>query len=344
MKTPFTPFFKRADTPLTRVSRCPFAPNHPLPFVADDATVHYVGDGCQLSYRWHDAFDVFVAVLEARFAPVDGSRLEIPIESHLYDLHLVYQLTGSSNFMPLASSQTRPVLSLPARHHMQVYAPPGSGVIHILPDGQTLHFALAVVVPKGDWVTRYPAVGNSPMEELIRSRKEMAHEYRYLGPTPSTESVLFWINRLLNTPPRSGMSLDDALNGPMVRLIKEHSDELADRHRARQLVATVRLWVADYVSGMDGSQPPPSAELSAQVFATTPRRIRELHRKFHAQKFAQFISYCRVEEAKQRLRAGESIAAVALKLGWADVPTFSKHFKKSTGQTPGHFIKETAHK
>lgn len=98
-KTPFTLYLNQANIPLQRIDSRSFVPAYPLPFVAGDTTTHHVGERCCVNYRWHDAFDVFVAVLEARLV----AGLSIPVESHLPDLYLMYQLQGESRFVPDAA-------------------------------------------------------------------------------------------------------------------------------------------------------------------------------------------------------------------------------------------------
>lgn len=341
MKTPFTPYFKQASIPLSQVSREPFEPLYPLAFVQADCTEYWVGGACQFIYRWHDGYDVFVAVLEARIAGVSGSLpVDLAVESLLNDLHLVYQLQGQSAFRPPTGPPRRAeALTLAAGHHIEVYAPPSKAALRIKPRKETCRYAIAAVVPKGDWVTRHPIEDTDPIAALIHDLKAHKTQHRLVGPTPCSPAVQLLLNSILTLPRDYGMSLDDALNGPMVDLLGRHRTEDRDQQKADQLVAAARLWVKTYIRAMDGSQAPPTVALAAAALSTLPRRIRGHHHRLHGEKFSDYIVRYRIETAKLRLRAGEAIAAVALKLGWADVPAFSKQFKKSTGMTPGKFTK-----
>lgn len=51
----------------------------------------------------------------------------------------------------------------------------------------------------------------------------------------------------------------------------------------------------------------------------------------------QFRQEKRMEIARQALATGDSISAVAERLGFADVYTFSKQFRAATGESPGHY-------
>ncbi|WP_262249841.1 hypothetical protein [Parapedobacter soli] len=122
MQTPFTPHFRNASIPLTEVSSEPFVPTYPLPFVGSESAAYYVGDGCQLNYRWHDAFDVFLAVLEVNVADAQQT-ITIPVSSHLNDVHLVYQLMGTSHIQPVKGTGN-PTIQLSEDHRFAAYTPP----------------------------------------------------------------------------------------------------------------------------------------------------------------------------------------------------------------------------
>ncbi|WP_139215845.1 helix-turn-helix domain-containing protein, partial [Parapedobacter composti] len=317
MKTPFTLHFGLAVPLLTCLRNRPFAPSHPMPFVAADATVYYAGDGCQLIYRWYDAFNVFVAVLEA-YLPA-AAAVELRVESHLHDLYLVYQLAGHSAFRAAAPLDSH-ALHLPRNHHVAVYTPPASAVVRIVPDRQTHRYALATCVPKGKWLTRHVRSRQNPFDELLLYQKQQLAEYRYLRPSPISHHMHTWLHLLLTMPRHAGIFMDYALQRPVAHLVALCYDECKQAEhdgRSAALVDTARQLIQKLVARMDGSQPPPTVGQVAATLQTTPRRLRELHRRLHGHKLIQHITACRIEEAKRRLSTGHSIAAVAYGLGWA---------------------------
>lgn len=338
MKTPFTPYFKLASLSLTQVSRQPFVPSHPMPFVAGETTAFYVGDGCQLCYRWHDGFDVFVAMLEACLSDVNGS-LDIPVASHLRDLHLVYQLAGYSTFRPPATSAA-PALQLPSSHHLIVNTPPATATLHFRPDQHTRRFTIAVIVPKSKWLARHSGDGHNPLEELFDFRNHQPREHRYLAPAPISPQVQVWLHLLLNVPRYAGLVMDDALNHPVAHLVEQHRTEYNPTKHVKKdqsLIAAARSLARELVALMDGQGAPPRIEQIATALHTTNPRLRRLHLMYHGQRFIHYIYKCRLEEAKQRLRRNLSIATVAHQLGWSEHANFSNEFKHYTGMSPTEY-------
>src|SRR5690606_19835652 len=213
MQTPSTPIFNHATIPLTRVSRQPFEPLYPMPFVTADCTEYWVGGSCQFIYRWHDGFDVFVATLEARIANPSGVAIHLPVESLLSDLHLVYQLVGSSDFAGL---------TLAAQEHLLVYAAPARAPLLIQAHPQSGSYAATAVVPKSSWVTRNPTDPGNPLADLRQCLVTRPTEYHALPAATTPPTAVAWVDLLLTTPPESGMLLDDALNHPVVNLMETH--------------------------------------------------------------------------------------------------------------------------
>lgn len=344
MKTPFTPYFKRANVRLIQVDGRPFVPSYPMPFIAAESTAYYVGDGCQLIYRWHDAFDVFVAVLEAYFpVALDSTRMEIPIESHLSDLHLVYQLRGTSHFIPPPTSLIDTPLVLSGDHRMEVYAPPSGAKLYLHPDAHSKRFVVAVVVPKGDWVTRHPVDGHHPMDELLLMLRQQYSNYRYLEPGPIISTMRVWLHLLFTLPAYPGMFMDHALNDIVVHLLTTHRSEHARQMRdgrIPEVLESARLLAQKLVSRMDGSEPPPMIEKIANKLQTTSRRLRQLHLWHYKKRFVHHIYACRMEEAKRRLERGFPIAAVAYQLGWTEHPNFTNQFRRYTGISPSEYRRQ----
>ncbi|MFC3198232.1 helix-turn-helix domain-containing protein [Parapedobacter deserti] len=336
MKTPFTAYFKQASIPLVEVNKQPFVPSHPMPFVAEESKLYYVGDGCQLNYRWHDAFDVFVAVLEAYLPDTKAGLLAVPVASHLSDIHLVYQLAGHSEFRPPATPVASE-LQLARSHQLIVYTAPAVATLYIKPDKLTHRFTIAVAVPKRKWLSRHSGDEQNPLEALFLFRQRSLHEHRYLSPARISPQVYMWLHLLLTVPRYAGLVMDDALNHPVAHLVEQHRMEYADAKRIKRdqaLVATARTLARKLVARMQGSEPVPTVDQIAAALHTTNQRLRRLHLLYHGQRFFHYIYTCRLEEAKQRLSSGLPVAAVAYQLGWSEPTNFAAEFRKYTGSTP----------
>lgn len=338
MKTPFTAYFEEAGVRPSPRELLRHEPRYALPFVREASTVSFVAPGVEVLYRWHDAYDVFVALLEARL----DRALVFPVESHLSDLHLVYQLYGSTCFEgEQARPRRAPEVTLAKDTRMEIYTPPARAIMSLHPSRPGGAYALAAVVPKSGWVTRHPADGESRMEKLIQSLKAEQSAHYYLHPSPINPAMRAWLHLLLTTPPYIGMRLDDALNGPMVRLLEEHRQEHRRQLRAsddRAFINAVRLLVRQWVARMENGNPPTVA-LVARAMQTTVRRIRQAHIQHFNQRFDHYVFACRVDEAKARLDHELPISAIAYQLGWSDHGNFSREFKRHTGFSPSTYRK-----
>jgi len=342
MKTPFTLLFDQSSMALANVGRRPFVPTYALPFVGQAVTAYRVGGTCQLIYRWHDAFDVFVAVLEA----FSLEPLEIPVASHLFDLHLVYQLHGASQIIPEAAGPTvRDPIELIEGHRMEVYTPPARAVLRLRPDRLTHRYALAAVVPKGDWITRHPAQGESPMEALIQHLRQRYAEHRYLHPAPITPAMHAWLHLLFSTPPYAGMALDNALNGPMVELVDAHRREYlrtAHEKQRKEVAGAARLLVRELVARMDGEKPVTVNDV-AEAMHITRHELWKAHYAEHLTGITHYINDCMMARAKELLGEGRTVKDVGMFLGYSTPNNFSRSFKKKYGISPDDYRKRNGH-
>lgn len=335
MKRPFTIYFSRAGVPLTQVADPPFLPQYPMAFVPEDKWVNLTGPGCDLILREHDGYNVYVAVLEVQLDNPHHS-LTIPVESLLHDLHMVYQLSGNSEF---------PGLALPAGHHTQIYAPPTQGNVLIKVDPETHRYAVCTIVPKGKWVSRDIDDTQNPLFQLIMCLKEGHRQFRYLPATSLSSHVRAWIHLLLTARPSPHLMMDNALTHPLGNLLEIHLSECGQQKRHEEvkrknnaLVDSARTMVVELLGRLkDGELP--ELEGIARQLGTTADVIRKLHYENHQQKFNHYVVRCRIDEAKRRLSHGDSIGSITFALGWTDDTHFVKQFKKHAGMTPGEFLK-----
>jgi AraC-like DNA-binding protein len=114
---------------------------------------------------------------------------------------------------------------------------------------------------------------------------------------------------------------------------------------------SVPAWIADDAEvGPDGASRVPYGAIDRYVRANLSRRIAvhelaglarlsvfQLFRAFRRDRATtpcRFVLELRIEHAKQRLRAGASIAETAFQTGFADQSHLTRQFKRLTGLTP----------
>ena len=336
---PFTPDFSNASIRLTQVSSTLFKPQYDMPFTGPESTAYYVGDGCQLSYRWHDAFDVFIATLEVKVADA-RKPITLPVSSHLSDLHLVYQLVGRSRFVPIKEN-VKPEVGLDEGHYFAAYTPPASSVLQIEPDPKSRGFAMVACVPKSAWLTRHRHPKPSPMEALIGCLRQKHAEHQLIQPAPITPPIRAWLHLLLTTSPRPGLLMDDALHHPTAHLVEQHRMECARAGRAddeHALAMATRQLVQSLVSRLDGDKLLTVSELAA-VMQVRPKTVRSAHQRFYGSSLDAYIYEQLMVRAKTMLDGGMTIKAVSLTLGYSTQNNFSRSFKKQYGISPSDYQK-----
>ena len=80
-----------------------------------------------------------------------------------------------------------------------------------------------------------------------------------------------------------------------------------------------------------------SIGLSAKMLGLHPRTLQK-RLKTEGLSFSQLLQNTRLQIAKHALRQPDnSVTDIALKVGYAEIAVFSRHFKKWTGLTPSQF-------
>jgi AraC-like DNA-binding protein len=88
---------------------------------------------------------------------------------------------------------------------------------------------------------------------------------------------------------------------------------------------------------LDDLESPPSLDDLAHTLGCRKETlIRTFRRQFHTTPYA-FLNNARIEKAKQRLKAGEKIADVAVDLGFCDQSQLHRTFVRYTASTPGQY-------
>lgn len=82
-----------------------------------------------------------------------------------------------------------------------------------------------------------------------------------------------------------------------------------------------------------------SLEDAAQASGISPQYLSRIFSEEMHESFIDYLTRVRMQKARQLLRDGNSIKAIALELGYTDPNYFSRLFKKVTGLTPKEFAR-----
>lgn len=94
-------------------------------------------------------------------------------------------------------------------------------------------------------------------------------------------------------------------------------------------LARVETWLHDNYAG------PVSLAAAAGVAGLSTKYFSKLFRDRTGVRFSDWVRSVRIRRAMDRMRAGDcSVATVAIDVGFGDLRTFERVFKKQTGLTP----------
>jgi AraC-like DNA-binding protein len=122
------------------------------------------------------------------------------------------------------------------------------------------------------------------------------------------------------------------------RLVLDHMSKMKFKREQTKQEVFRALWQARSIMEEDVRRNPSLEQICSEIGMSKYHFIRTFKQTFGVAPY-QFLKQKRLEEARRELIMGLSTLDVALSFGYADVPTFSKAFKKAFGQTPGQIKK-----
>ena len=335
MKKTITLAIHRTYPEAKPVTRFPFTPTYRLAYA--DETACWQHPDFSLVLQQHDAFDVYLLLLEIRVRePSAGKLWCLPLTTHRSDLHWLYQLAGNSTFRHETGTTER-VVRLGAQQHRQLYSPQLWAQLDVQPD-EGGRYLLVDVVVKENWLSRYHPARAGRVEALIAYLRQQPDRCRHSRSYPIVPAVSGNLHLLFTLPARRYMEMDAAVYGPVTALVNLYRSPSPPTVRAgpgqsaQELVAAVQQVVVQQVG--HGVWPRPQ-ELSV-AFAIHLRKLQRLFRAIAGSSLQAFISDVRMQEAWRRLaNERQEPAAVAFGLGYREQAAFNHQFKKHFGITPG---------
>lgn len=76
------------------------------------------------------------------------------------------------------------------------------------------------------------------------------------------------------------------------------------------------------------------------IHGTSKFHLLRLFKRYYGQTPKQYLTYKRMERARQLLRSGRSVSQTCFEVGFDSPCSFSTLFKRYSGQTPSDFRKE----
>ena len=134
-------------------------------------------------------------------------------------------------------------------------------------------------------------------------------------------------------------ALLEAVSFPEVRAQMEHifghlNDWVLSGRRS-----TSAAWIMDVKNYIRGSYNDPDLNVNrvADEFGKNPSYLSRSFLRLTGTSILDYIHYYRIQEAKILIGRGETLASAATAVGYTNVLTMSRAFKKYEGTTPGKF-------
>lgn len=121
------------------------------------------------------------------------------------------------------------------------------------------------------------------------------------------------------------------------RFLQTQNGSLAPSHRRGMVQGTLRHRVSEYIRSLDPlSGEPDTIETAAEKLAISPRRFTDLFREITGMSRLEYVHTQRLQRAKELLLSRRaSIEQAAYQVGFEDLTTFYRVFRRREGMTPG---------
>ena len=84
----------------------------------------------------------------------------------------------------------------------------------------------------------------------------------------------------------------------------------------------------------------PDLDSLSCIHGTSKFHLLRLFKKYYGQTPKQYLTYKRMERARQLLKSGRTVSETCFEVGFDSPCSFSTLFKRYSGCTPSHFRKE----
>ena len=206
-----------------------------------------------------------------------------------------------------------PIIALPPRH-----------LLHLKSDGGR-HTSLICAL-KAEVVDRWLPAGFEWTDRRLEACLDIAN--------PTIRTILLHLSQELRHRGLASRELCDALTLQLGIEVARHLNAVNEATEKGGL-ADWRLRVIDTMLTEPG-EPPTLVDLAKHCRMS----VRQLTRAFRSSRgcsIGDYMAQTRIEVAKRRLAAGESIKSLALAMGFSSQSNFTHAFRKATGVTPSEF-------
>ncbi|PEQ11875.1 AraC family transcriptional regulator [Novosphingobium sp. PC22D] len=213
------------------------------------------------------------------------------------------------------------------------------GDIVLLPPGETLFIGGG----SGRQASLVCELDPAPIHEIVGQRLEW--DDQHLAATLDISSariraLLFRLTEEVRHPGLASARMIAFLNGELAVELGRYCLEVAERPITGGL-AGWRLRLIDERLAADA--PPPTLSELADLCAISVRQLTRGFKVSRSCSIGDHVEQRRMEAAKRRLMAGESVKTIAFALGFASPSSFAFAFRRAVGTTPSAFRDRQGH-